>query len=121
MSTPSDSSLQGVVPDLATPEQRRAALDQAFDYRGDVTITTTDGRVLEGYVFDRRSEGDDPYVRLMPRDASEKVVVRYADIARLQFSGRDPAAGRSWETWVKNYVEKKLKGEVAELKPEALD
>lgn len=121
MADATQTTWEGAVPELATPEQRRAAFDQAFDYRGDVTLTTTDGRVIEGYVFDRRSEGDQPCVRLLPRDATEKLSVPYADIARLQFTGRDTAAGKSWETWLKKYVEKKLKGEVAELTPESLE
>jgi hypothetical protein len=117
----SHATLEGAVPALATPQERCAAFDQAFDYRGDVTITTTDGRTLEGYVFDRRSDADRPYVRLLPKDSNLKTIVHYDEIARLTFSGRDTAAGKSWETWLKKYVETKLRGEIAELKPESLD
>ncbi len=112
---------QGAVPPLATPQQRNAAMDQAFDYRGDVTIELTDGRVVEGYVFDRRSQGPDPHVRLIPRDADERMNIRYADIRSLIFSGRDTAAGKSWETWVRKYQEKKAKGEAASIESEPLE
>ena len=37
--------------------------------------------------------------------------VSYSEIARLEFTGRDTAAGKSWETWVKKYVDKKKAGE----------
>jgi hypothetical protein len=111
----------GQVPSLATAAERRAAMDQAFDYRGDVTIHTTDGRVLEGYVFDRRGDVAEPYVRLIPKDSDERVTVPYAEIARLVFSGRDTAAGKSWETWLKKYQEKKARGEKTDLEPEPLD
>ena len=37
------------------------------------------------------------------------------------FSGRDPAAGKSWEAWVRKYWEKKAAGQTAEIEPEALD
>ena len=47
--------LEGWVPDLATPEELCAALEEAFDYRGDVLITRKDGIKVEGYVFDRRT------------------------------------------------------------------
>ena len=106
---------------MATPAERHAAMDQAFDYRGDVTIHTADGQVIQGYVFDRRSDPPDPYVRIMPADGRERLAVRYADITALAFSGRDTAAGKSWETWVKKYHEKKARGESANLHPDALD
>lgn len=106
---------------MASPEERRAALDQAFDYRGDVTIHTTDGRAIQGYIFDRRSDGPDSCVRLLPTDGGGKVTIAYADIDRLVFTGRDTAAGKSWETWINKFIEKKLKGETAELTPESLD
>ena len=50
----------------------RAALDKAFDYRGDVTITLQDGTSVEGYVFDRRAGEPlaDSVVRLIPRTAT---------------------------------------------------
>lgn len=122
MTEPTDNAtLHGVVPELATPEQRDAAMDKAFDYRGDVTIETRDGRTIEGYIFDRRKEGDDSYVRIMPADGSDRVNVRYGDIAKLSFSGRDTAAGKSWETWVKKYVEKKQRGEAANIEAESLE
>ena len=106
-------NLEGWVPPLASAAEVRAALEKAFDYRGDVTITLRDGTAIEGYVFDRR-EGpalSDCTVRLFPRDREEKVTVRYAEIARLAFTGRDTAAGKSWETWVKKYNEEKAAGE----------
>src|SRR4051794_36346968 len=99
-------NLQGWVPALATDAEIRDALEKAFDYRGDVSITTKAGDTVEGYVFDRRSAGvslDECVVRLIPRDRDDKVAIRYSDIARLEFTGKDTAAGRSWETWVKKY------------------
>ena len=47
--------LEGWLPPLATDEEIRIALEKAFDYRGDVTITRKDGAVIEGYLFDRRT------------------------------------------------------------------
>jgi hypothetical protein len=116
--------LEGWVPDLATEAELRAALDKAFDYRGDVTVTLRDGSTVEGYVFDRR-EGPalaDCAVRLLPKDGDGRLAVRYADVARLAFTGRDTAAGKSWETWVRKYNEKKAAGERRiGLAPEALE
>jgi hypothetical protein len=105
--------LEGWVPELAGEEETRQALEKAFDYRGDVTITRKDGSKVEGYVFDRRTGKSlaDSAVRLFPKDSDKKISIAYSDIAALAFSGRDPAAGRSFEAWVRKYWEKKAAGE----------
>ena len=111
-------TLQGMIPPTATAAERRAALDQAFDYRGDVTIELADGEPIEGYVFDRRANGDAPYVRVMLKATGERVTVPYDRVAGLRFTGRDTAHGKTWETWVKKFAEKKLRGERAEMLPD---
>jgi hypothetical protein len=105
--------LEGWVPPLASEEDVRTALEKAFDYRGDVTITKKDGTKVEGYIFDRRAgKGlSDSEVRLFPKDQDQKISVRYDEIAALAFTGKDTAAGKSWETWLKKYQEKKAAGE----------
>jgi hypothetical protein len=117
-------TLQGWVPQLASDEELREALEQAFDYRGDVTITRKDGAKVEGYIFDRVSGAKltDSFIRVLPKDSNQRVKLAYSDIAALVFSGRDTAAGKSWEAWVKKYWEKKEKGgESLSLQPESLD
>jgi hypothetical protein len=116
--------LQGWIPALATEEEIREALEKAFDYRGDVTITRKDGAKIEGYIFDRRTGKtlSDSVVRLYPKDSNEKLSISYAEIGALTFSGRDTAAGKSFEAWIRKYWEKKNAGEKnISLKPEALD
>ena len=117
-------NLQGQVFTAATEEELRQALEKAFDYRGDVTITLKTGESIEGYIFDRRTAANlrESQVRLFPKGQSTKLSIPYAEIAGLAFTGRDTAAGKSWEAWVKKYEEKKAAGEKnIELKPEALD
>ena len=116
--------IEGWVPELATEEDLRSALEEAFDYRGDVTLTLKDGRQVEGYVFDRRKGATlaESVVRLIPQGSSQKIVISYSEIAALAFSGRDTAAGKSWEAWVRKYWEKKAAGEKGiALEPEALE
>ena len=117
-------TVQGWVPQIATEEELRIALEKAFDYRGDVTLTLKDNSKVEGYVFDRVA-GDslaNSFVRVMPKDAGPKLKIAYADIAALSFTGKDTAAGKSWEAWVRKYWEKKASGEpVLSLEPEALE
>jgi len=116
--------LEGWIPELAGEEELRVALEKAFDYRGDVTITRKDGSKIEGYVFDRRTGASlkESFVRLYPKNSSEKMTLSYAEIGALAFSGRDTAAGKSWEAWMKKYTEKKARGEKdLSLHPEALE
>ena len=116
--------IEGWVPELASEADLREALEQAFDYRGDVTITRKDGSRVEGYIFDRRNGATlaESVVRVIPKDSREKVAIAFADIAALAFTGRDMAAGKSWEAWVRKYWEKKAAGETGiALEPEALE
>ncbi|MDP9160512.1 MAG: hypothetical protein M3O09_09845 [Acidobacteriota bacterium] len=116
--------LQGWIPALATEDEIRGALEKAFDYRGDITLTKQDGTKIEGYLYDRRSGKTlaDSYVRVLPANGSPRVSVPFADIAALAFTGRDTAAGISFEAWIKKYKEKKAAGEKnIGLHPEALE
>jgi hypothetical protein len=115
--------LQGMIPSVANEEDLRSALEKAFEYRGDVTITCKNGSVVDGYVYDRRAASTlgDSLVRVLPADGAARVSVKYSDIAALAFSGRDTAAGKSWEAWVRKYWEKKAAGESPAIEPEQLD
>jgi hypothetical protein len=117
-------TLQGWVPELATEDELRQALEKAFDYRGDVEVTRKDGSKIEGYIFDRvmGKTLTDSFIRVLPKDSNNRVKIIYAEIAALAFTGRDTAAGKSWEAWVKKYWEKKAEGgENLSLQPESLE
>ena len=117
-------TVQGWIPQLATEEELRIALEKAFDYRGDVTLTLKDSSKIEGYIFDRvtGTSLSTSFVRVMPRDTNEKRKIAYAEIAALAFTGKDTAAGKSWEAWVRKYWEKKSSGTgVLSLEPESLE
>jgi hypothetical protein len=116
--------VQGWVPKLATEEELRIALEKAFDYRGDVTLTLKDNSKIEGYLFDRTTGPSltTSFVRVLPKDSTQKLKIAYADIAALAFTGRDTAAGKSWEAWVGKYWQKKASGEGdLNLQPESLE
>ena len=117
-------NLEGWVPPLASDEEKRVAFEKAFDYRGDVTVTLLNGNVVEGYVFDRRDGATlhESSVRIIPTKERAKITIPYAEIAGIKFSGRDTAAGKSFEAWVKKYNEKKAAGETdIAIEPEKLD
>ncbi len=131
--------VEGWVPELASEADLRDALEKAFDYRGDVTITRKDGTRVDGYVFDRRNGATlvESVVRIFPNESSQvsptegrtwgtgtaqKISIPYSEIAALAFTGRDTAAGKSWEAWVRKYWERKAAGEKGiALEPENLE
>jgi hypothetical protein len=124
-------NLQGWIPQLATEADIRAVIEKAFDYRGDVTITrknkddgkNNDGSQITGYLFDRRIGPtlESSVVRLMLA-TGERPTVSYSEIAAIAFTGRDTAAGKSYEAWVKKYWEKRAQGETnISIEPEALE
>ncbi|MHB1699269.1 MAG: hypothetical protein ACYCSN_03880 [Acidobacteriaceae bacterium] len=123
-------NLEGWIPSLATDAEVYVALEKAFDYRGDITLTKKDGSKLEGYLYDRQAGKTlaDSYVKLMPTAAAAKagervkIKVAYSEIAAIAFTGSDRAAGKRFEDWVKNYMEKKAAGEKnIQIEPEKLD
>ena len=104
-------TLEGWVPEMAGEEEVRAALEQAFDYRGDVMLTLKAGETVVGYLYDRRQERRSPRARTRPPKKGRRRKIGYGEIAAVAFTGRDTAAGKSWEAWVKKFEEKKAAGE----------
>ncbi len=116
--------LEGSVPALASDEDLRQVLEKAFDYRGDVTLTLKSGERIEAYIFNRQTGATlaDSFVQFFTPKAEEKRKVSYAEIARIEFTGKDRAAGKHWEDWVKAWNEKKAAGEKnIGLHPDALE
>ena len=116
--------LEGWVPEVSSEEDLRQALEKAFDYRGDVTITLKSGERVEAYIFNRQTGATlaDSFVQYFTPAASAKQKLSYAEIARLEFSGKDRAAGKHWEDWVKAYNDRKAAGEKnIALHPDKLD
>ncbi len=116
--------LEGWVPTLASDAEVCDALEKAFDYRGDITVTRKDGTQIQGYLYDRRTGSTlaDSVVRIMPSNQGGRLNIAYSDIAALAFTGRDTAAGKTFDAWVKKYWEKKAAGEKnIQIEPEKLD
>ena len=117
-------NLQGTVWDTASEEALRTGLEKAFDYRGDITLTLKSGEKIEAYIFNRTSGATlaESFVQYFTPQAEEKRILSYLEIARIEFSGKDRAAGKHWEDWVKAYNEKKAAGEEnIALHPDALE
>ena len=93
-------SLEGRVFTPNSIEETREAVELAFDYRGDVTLTLCSGESVTGYIYNRHITGNDSYLELFSVDRPDAQRVPYSDIATIAFTGEDTANGKSWETWV---------------------
>lgn len=98
-------------------QTKAAALDWAHDYRGDVTLITTSGDKHVGYLFDQSND----HVRLDPADGSARIRIAQSELATIRFSGRDTAAGKSFERWIDRYISKTLAGEDASITSESTE
>jgi hypothetical protein len=116
-------NLEGWIPEFASDDEIRSALEKAFDYRGDVTLTLKNGERFEAYIFNRLTGTNlaDSFVQFFAANSEAKRKVSYAEIARIEFTGKDRAAGKHWEEWVKKYNEKKAAGESFALHPDELE
>ena len=65
----------------------KAALEKAFDYRGDVTLTLKSGEKIEAYIFNRQTGATlaESWVQYFAPNAPDKRKVSYAEIARIEF------------------------------------
>jgi hypothetical protein len=96
-----DESLEGWAPEIADAAILAEVVDRAFDYRGDVTLVLSDGRQLEGYLFNRNRDVAEPFVQMFARDGGEAATIPYARIRSIRFTGKDTAAGNSYAAWLR--------------------
>ena len=115
-------AMQGLSMDLTQLDDPMGALELARDYRGDTTIHLKDGTSLKGFVFDVRTDEDGTTELRMDLPGEERHESITSDrIHRIDLDGRDMAAGKTWENWVRRYAEKKFAGEVASIESPPLD
>ncbi len=93
-------SLEGRVFTPGSSTEVAEAIERAFDYRGDVTLTLQSGEIVAGYIFNRQGTGADPYLELFPVGRQDPRRIFYQDIIAIAFTGEDTANGKSWEVWV---------------------
>ena len=111
------TSLQGSVFTFQSEADRIEAIDKAFDYRGDVTLTVR-GEQIEGYIFNRNAKATPPRIEVFVKGSDTPQIIPYADISAIAFTGKDTADGKSWEAWV-NKKEHEREAEIARIKAEA--
>lgn len=67
-------------------------IERAFQYRGDVTVRTADGKSLTGFLFNRNAHAKEPFVQLFETGTDREVSIPYFDITHVLLTGRDAAA-----------------------------
>jgi hypothetical protein len=92
-------SLEGAVFTFQSDAERVEAIDKAFDYRGDVTLTLSNGP-LECFIFNRDAAEKPPRIEVFVKGQEAPLVIPYSDVQAIAFTGRDPADGKSWAAWV---------------------
>ena len=108
-SDPTSCSLQGRVFSPQSLSELADAIELAFDYRGDVSITLKSGEVISGYLFNREVNAECSWVEMFPSSHPEVRRVQYDEVASIAFTGEDTASGKSWDTWVtKKESERKM-------------
>ena len=98
--TTDPGSLEGWTPTPASRAELAHVVEQAFDYRGDVTLVLRDGSIRQGFVSNRRTDVPDPWVELLEPAGDDPVTIRYADLRTIHFTGKDTAAGKSYLAWL---------------------
>ena len=111
-------SPQGRVFQPASFAELAEAVELAFDYRGDVTVTLKSGESLSGYLFNRQVRGADSSIDVFPSDDSPARQIRYDQIVTIAFTGEDTATGKSWESWMAK-KDSERRAEIARVEADA--
>ena len=111
------TSLEGAVFTFQSEADRIEAIDKAFDYRGDVTLTLHNEQV-EGYIFNREPKAVPPRIQVFIKGSAEPRIIPYADVIAIAFTGKDTADGKSWDAWV-NKKESERQAEADRIKAES--
>lgn len=87
-------------------------IERAFQYRGDVTIQTDDGKSLTGYLFNRNTRATQPFVQLFETGTGREVSISYDNITDVLLTGRDAAAVsvRHFEVFQQKWKEQPMTG-----------
>jgi hypothetical protein len=96
-----EKSLEGWAPAIPDTAALAEVVDRAFDYRGDVTLVLSDGRQVDGYLFNRDRDVAEPFVQVFERDGGPPATIPYARIRSIRFTGKDTAAGNSYAAWLR--------------------
>ena len=89
------------MPPLHTPEEVRRMIEEAFHYRGDVTVHVQSGERVQGYIFNRNSDAGSPYLQMYIEGHKSPRHIPYSEIVEVSLTGENTASGTDWEAWMK--------------------
>lgn len=112
-------SIEGSTMECGDAAARRNALQNAFDYRGDVTLDLQDGSHLVGFVFLYNESGDQVQLFVPQGKDSVPQTIPASRVVRVRFTGEDTAFGKSWDDWTAK-AEKERQKEAERLAKEAV-
>jgi len=111
--------LEGWEPAVGVEVTLEEVVDRAFDYRGDVTLVRRDGTELIGYLFNRNAEIQGRFVQMFDRAGDGPLTIPYSEIRTIRFTGKDTAAGKSYEAWLRRKTERPTATAVSDSAPGA--
>ena len=79
---------------MTLAKETAAQIDAAFDFRGHVTVTFTDGKALEGYLFNRElaPRTGEAYIEMIPKDSEQRLRFSASTVASVALTGKDFAS-----------------------------
>ena len=84
-----------------SPDELRRILEEAFHYRGDVTLHLQSGARVQGYLFNRDFGGEVPYAQMFVEGLNGPRQIPCSEIVAISFTGEDTASGKDWEAWTR--------------------
>ncbi len=80
-------------------------IEAAYDFRGHALITLKDGQSVVGYIFNREFANpkapEQHFIEVIPKDTDERRRIPIASLERVELTGKDYAAGNSFEDYLK--------------------
>jgi hypothetical protein len=80
VNTEPEASLEGWDSGAVDGATLADVVEQAFDYRGDITLRLDDGRRIDGYLFNRDRDVVEPFVQVFERGEASPLTIPYARI-----------------------------------------
>jgi hypothetical protein len=89
-------------------DELKKQIEEAFYYRGHVTVTLRDGKTAVGYLFNRDYEVpkeaitryDEFFIELFLKGSGDKARYAMKDLKSVAITGADEAAGKSYQDWM---------------------
>jgi len=97
----SSGSSEGLTFRPNSPDELRRILEEAFHYRGDVTLHLQSGARVDGYLFNRDFGGDVPHAQMLVEGLNAPRQIPCSEIVAISFTGEDTASGNDWEAWAR--------------------